>query len=471
MTFRYEALASEFEGAIKKGVFPVGARLPSVRETCRRHRMSMSTVMGAYACLEDRGLIEARPKSGYFVKRPTEIGRVMPASRPRQQPGDVSVSKLAMEVLEATTRPGMVPLGAGVPDAATLPVSDMARCHARAARVNFAKLASYEQPRGAPALREAVSRLLVEMGCAEAADDLVISNGGQEALMLALRATIPAGGVVAVESPVYFGILQVLEALDLRAMEIPTHPRDGIDLDALETAASGGAIQGCILMPTYQNPLGFRMTDRDKERAVEMLARFGVVLIEDDAFGALGLETPRPRPAKAFDAAGNVILCGSFSKTVSPGMRVGWLAPGRFGDEVLRQKFLTNISSPVVEQLAMADYLKGNRYRRANQLAARHYAQRLQVLRESVIADFPEGTTCSIPLGGFFLWVAMPGNYDAMALYERALAQGIALSPGRLFTSTNGYRSALRLSAAAIEGDDIPGAIRKLAGLAASCAA
>lgn len=469
MTYRYEALANEFEGAIQKGIFPIGSRLPSIRETCRQHGISTATVMEAYARLEDQGLIEPRPKSGFYVKRPVEITRIMPSSRPRQQPGEVSVSKLAMDVLEAMARPDVAPFGAGIPNQDLLPTAELARCYSRAARLNHLQLAGYEQPGGASALRDAVAQILIQMGCSESPDDIAITNGGQEALILALRATTCPQNVVAVESPIYFGVLQALEALDLRALELPTHPRDGIDIDALETAASSGSIQACILSPTYQNPLGFCMADPDKQRVVDLLARYGVVLIEDDVFGALGLQNPRPRPAKAFDTTGNAIFCSSFSKTVSPGIRLGWLASGRFRDEILRQKFLMNISSPVIAQLAMADFLKGNRYRRVTQAAATHYAQRLQIMRDLVIESFPDGTTCSAPVGGFFLWVEMPSNYDAMALYGLALDNKITFSPGRLFTRANGYQSALRLNAAAIGQEDMSKAVTKLGSLAASC--
>ncbi|MEE8445708.1 MAG: PLP-dependent aminotransferase family protein [Alphaproteobacteria bacterium] len=468
--YRYESLAGEFEDAIAKGVFPVGARLPSIRQTCARHGVSMATVMEAYARLEERGLIEAKAKSGHFVKPPARASHVLGTSRPKQRPGAVAVARIAMDVLEATGRPGMVPLGAGVPDGRMLPVAELARCQARAARVHAGLMARYEQPAGARSLREAISRHLVDGGCAIGADDIVISNGGQEALILALSATCSAGDVVAVETPTYFGVLKALEALGLRALELPTHPRRGVDLDALEEAARGGGIRACVLMPTFQNPLGFRMTDPDKRHAVEMLARYGVPLIEDDVMGALGLEAPRPLVAKSFDVTGNVILCGSYSKTVSPALRLGWLAPGRFGEEISRRKFLLNIATGTIPQLALADFLKGNRFRRATRAAARTYARRIQAMRDAVIEHFPQGTTCSTPVGGFFLWVEMAKQYDAMALYERALARGISISPGRLFNQrARGNRNCFRLSCAAIDDGEIAGAVTTLAKLARSC--
>ncbi|MEJ2122833.1 MAG: PLP-dependent aminotransferase family protein [Alphaproteobacteria bacterium] len=242
-----------------------------------------------------------------------------------------------------------------------------------------------------------------------------------------------------------------------------------MDIDALEAAARRGEIQACILTPTHQNPLGFCMSDSDKQAAVETLARYEIPLIEDDVFGALGLEYPRPRPAKAYDTAGNVIYCGSFSKVLSPAFRLGWLAPGRYAEEVLWQKILLNISSPTILQLAMVDYLKGNRFRRVTQLAARHYAQRIQTLRDAVLEHFPAGTTCSAPVGGYYLWVEMPGDYDSATLYRHALSNGITLTPGRLFTSAGGYRSCLRMSVAAVTAKVIPEAVAKLGRLAVFC--
>jgi DNA-binding transcriptional MocR family regulator len=466
MSYRYAMLASEFESAIKKGVFPAGTRLPSIRKSCARYGVSMSTVMEAYGRLEERGLIEARPKSGYFVKPPARARQPLDQTRPRRQPGEVNVGRLAMDVLAATSRPGMIPLGAGVPDESMLPITALARAYSRAARVNFRAAAGYIGPNGVAVLREAVSRLLVESGCRECADDIVIANGGQEALMLALRAVTSPNDIVAVESPTYFGVLQALEALGLRALELPTDAIDGIDLDALEAAAQKGGIAACVLMPTYQNPLGFRMSDAAKQRAVEILARYKVTLIEDDIFGALGTETPRPLVAKSFDDAGDVILCGSFSKTVSPALRLGWLAPGRHLEEILHQKFLINIATATIPQLALADFLVGNRFRRATQTAARTYAQRTHLMREAVLRHFPEGTNCSTPVGGFLLWVEMPEPCRTMALYEKALEDGITFAPGRLFTRAASNDRSLRINCAAIEADDIDGVISRLGALA-----
>jgi DNA-binding transcriptional MocR family regulator len=387
-------------------------------------------------------------------------------SRPRPRVADVSVSRLAIDVLEAPRGPRLLPLGAGFPTAATLPLLELSRCYARAARLHVGAMSACEQRAGTKLLRETVARQLMEIGCAVSADEIVITNGAQEAMVLALRAVTSPNDVVAVESPSYFGILQTLEALSLRAFELPTHPTRGVDLGALEDAAGKGLLRACVLMPTFQNPLGFRMHDADKRQAVEILARHGVTLIEDDVFGALGCETPRPVAAKSFDAAGTVILCSSFSKTVSPALRIGWLAPGRYLEEVLRQKFLLNVSTATIPQLALADFCRGNRFRRATQAAARIYARRRHTMREAVLDSFPEGTACSTPMGGYYLWVELPRGYDSMTLYREALSHRITLSPGRLFAPMRGNLNHLRLSCAALDGNQLTSAVSRLGELA-----
>jgi len=463
MIFRYESLATNLQQAIAKGVFPVGSKLPSIRKMGENQGLSIATVMQAYARLEEQGLIDARPKSGYFVRRPQEERQILPKTRPRPRPGDVAVSKVAMDVLRAANRPEMIPLGAAAPGPGTLPLADLNRCMARAARMNQSRTSRYEVPEGAPELRGAIARILLDSGCNADPDEIVITNGAQEAITVTLRAITKPGDIVAIESPTYFGIVQALEALDLKALELPTDPRRGVDIDALESALKKYGISACVLVPNHQNPLGFCMSDADKKRVANLLAFHGVPLLEDDVFGATGVRTPRPRAAKSFDDVGNIILCGSFSKTVSPALRIGWAWSGRYRDQILREKFLLNMSTATIPQLALADYLTGNRYRRATQSAALKYAKRLRLMRDLVLERFPEGTTCGVPDGGFFLWVELPEVYDTSDLFVKALADGVAFSPGRLFTCCNDYHNSLRLSCATLDEQQIPDAISRLA--------
>jgi DNA-binding transcriptional MocR family regulator len=335
--------------------------------------------------------------------------------------------------------------------------------HARAARVHRKRAGEYEDPMGSIALRGAIAKLIGDSGAMVDPSQIVITNGAQEALNLGLREVTSPGDVVAVESPVYFGVLQAIEALGLRVLELPTHPTHGVDIDALEKAAKSKGINACVLCPTCQNPLGFNMSAKNKEAAVSILNRYRIPLIEDDVFGALGLENPRPAVARSFDQDDNVLLCSSFSKTISPGLRLGWIAPGKHLKKVIRQKFLGNLSTGIIAQQAMVEFLDGNRYRRTTQTAAGTYAHRLRRMRESVLDSFPAGTTCTSPKGGFFLWVELPVRYDSLELFELAAQQSISISPGRLFSQGNIYRNCMRLSCGKIEEEHIEEAVSGLA--------
>jgi len=465
MSYLYEQVASELGEAIEKGVFPPGARLPSIRNTQKRFGVSVATAMEAFARLEVEGLIEVRPKSGHFVKPRSEQAARPRMSNPEQHPGSVSIVDMALEMVAASQAPGAIPFAAGFPGAEVLQLDSLARIQARAVRTSRKRLAGIEPPEGMPALRHGISRLIADAGAIVEPSGVVVTNGAQEALNLALRAVTSPGDVVAVESPTYFGVLQAIESLGLKALELPTHPEHGVSIEALEKAVSGGAISACVLSPSYQNPLGFCMNDDDKRRVVELLEGHDVPLIEDDVWGCLGLANPRPVTAKSFDRSGNVILLSSFSKTVSPGLRLGWMAPGKFLQEVVRQKFLVNLSTGVVQQQAIADFLDGSRFRRLTQSSSKIYARRRKFLRDAVIRHFPPGTLCSVPRGGFFIWVELPGNVDSYELFKLAVNEGISFSPGRLYSRTSTYSHCLRLSCSVDDDAVVENAIRELAWL------
>lgn len=292
----------------------------------------MTTAMEAYARLEDKGLIQPRPKSGHFVRSPPTLEDQPVMSRPPTEPGAVSVSRLIMDICWEPAGVDMTSLASALPTSSA--VAALTSAIVRAARVHAPETIYYERPEGTKALRLKIAQLLVDIGCVAHEDDIIITNGAQEAMVLALRATTNADDVVAVESPSFFGVFQAIEMLGLRALELPTDPRKGIDLDTLGTAVSGGEVRACILAPTHQNPLGFCMSDEDKQRVVDMLADANVPLIEDDVYGPLSVRWPGPRPAKAFDRIGNVIHCGSFSKNAVAGIasRLGRSRAFRGGD-------------------------------------------------------------------------------------------------------------------------------------------
>ncbi len=463
MTHRYEIVAGEIETAIISGAYPTGARLPSVRQLRDRFGVSVATALEAYSRLEIKGLVEARPKSGYFV-RPTEIPENLPArTEPSLRARKVSVTQQVMDVYWATPRPGSVSLASA--QGTTEAVEAFAKSMARVARTHGRVCNNYEHPQGSEQLREQVARLLAMDGCNVLPDDVVITHGAQEAVVLALRSSTQPNDVVAVETPTYFGTLQAIEALGLRAIELPTDPQAGVDLDALDQATRNSRVKACILSPRYQNPLGFNMTDGDKQRLVAILEKNDVTLIEDDVFGPITLNPMRP--AKAFDQTGKVIHCGSFSKTLVPGARIGWAVPGKNFDPFLRHKFVSSLGSSLLPQLAIADLLSRKRFDRICRHTAEVYMARLHLLRNAVLKFFPEGTKCTSPKGGMALWVQMPDCIDSMSLLERARDDGITFIPGTLFSAACLHRNCIRLSVGGVNEDEIPQIIERLAVIAA----
>jgi DNA-binding transcriptional MocR family regulator len=342
----------------------------------------------------------------------------------------------------------MVPLGAAIPSPSYLPTQQLNRIQSAIARRSTRGSGTYDCPPGVRELRVQVARRYLEAGCALSPDDLITTCGCQEALSLCLRAVARAGDVVAIESPTYYGHLQTLDALGLRAMEIGTCPRTGICLDALRAALGSHAIKAVLVVATCHNPLGSVMPEEKKRALVELAAEFDVPLIEDDVYADLAYAPPRPRACKAYDCSpdGSVLLCGSFSKTLAPGARVGYAAPGRFRDVVERLKFCTTLATPTLPQLALAQYLAGGAYDRHLRRMTGIYAENMRLVSGAVGKSFPDGTRVTRPAGGFVLWVEMPRSVDALELHAQALRHKINVAPGPIFSAKGAYKNFIRLN-------------------------
>ncbi|MDH5178585.1 MAG: PLP-dependent aminotransferase family protein [Gammaproteobacteria bacterium] len=464
--YLYQQVANELQHAIRQGVYGVGDRLPSLRHICQRFAVSLATAVQAYDFMSQEGLIESRPKRGYFVRhKPTAISEPA-ASKPALRPTKVNVAQLAMSLINEGRQPGLVKLGAAVPGADILPLGALARAMAGVARRRYLATGLYEDARGNSELRTHIARLMQEAGVHCRAEEVIITNGCLEALGLALRVVAKAGDTIAIESPTYFGILQTIESLGLKALEIPTHARDGIDLDALRKAIIRQSIKACVLVPTFNNPLGSSMPDKNRRQLVQLLAQHDIPLIEDDEYGFLSYNKQRPKALKSYDRKENVIYCSSFSKTVSPGLRLGWMIPGRYMEQIGYTKFLDNISTAIHPQLAMTEFLERGNFQRNIRRATRIYQVRMEQLRHWVSEFFPAGTRLSNPEGGFLLWVELPEQVDSEKLYQFAMQQRIAITPGMLFTAQAQYKHHIRLSCGAVDGEQACQSIQKLGELA-----
>jgi DNA-binding transcriptional MocR family regulator len=446
----YERLAQKLAQRIADGTLRAGERLPSVRRLSRQHGVSVSTVLQAYLLLESRGLIEARPQSGHFVRhfRQDELQEPR-APRPSLTPRRVTMRGLVADLHRAGSDARFVPLGVATVDARLLPADKLNRTLARVARASGGAGVSYDSPRGCARLRRQLARRALDWGCALRADDFLITVGTMEALHLCLRAVTRPGDAVAVESPTYFGVLQLIEALGLRAVEIPVQPQTGIDLDVLARAMTVERLRACVVIPNFHNPRGSLMSDEAKAALVALAARHEVPLIEDDMYGDLYDEAAvgaRPRPCKAFDDEGIVMTCGSVSKTLAAGYRVGWVVPGRFDADVEHLKLAQTVASPTLPALAVAEFFDSGGYDHHLRQLRRRLAAQVRAVREAVARYFPAGTRVSRPLGGFVLWIEMPSGCNAIELHGRAVARGIAVAPGPIFSAQQRFVSCLRLS-------------------------
>jgi DNA-binding transcriptional MocR family regulator len=459
----YKQVALRISELIAHGTLRPGERVPSVRRCSEQQNVSIATVTQAYRLLEDRGIIEGRPQSGYYVRAqrwsaPPEPGRSKPTSRPVE----VRVSDLIMQVVKASRDPTLVRLGATLPSPELFPLQQLHRAMSSVGRRSPLTANSYDPPPGNLALRTQVARRAMEAGCTLAPDDIITTIGVTEALNLCLRAVAKPGDVIAIESPAFFGVLQIIESLGMRVCEIPTFPREGICLDELEDRIKTCRIKACVFTLNYSNPLGACMPDAKKQLLVKMLAERRIPLIEDDLYGTLGFSPTRPKAAKAYDQDGWVMLCDSFTKTLSPGYRVGWVAPGRFKTRVEFLKFVNTGASPALPQMAIAEFLQNGGFDLHLRKIRRFYSEQMQCMSAAISRYFPPGTKATRPEGGMCLWVELPTQVDSLAVYHEAMGAKISTAPGPIFSPKQKYQNFIRLNFGNPWTEKVENAVRDL---------
>lgn len=459
----YNQVADRLQALIQDGVYRDGDRLPGVRVLSRQIGVSISTVLQAHQTLEARGYLRARERSGYFVRLPAVDAPEPVMQRHKSLPLPVSAREMALDLC-ADEQKRMVPLATAIPHADYLPLRQIQKSTLWAARRGLETL-DYAFP-GKKLFRRQIAQRMASVGVAITPDDVLVTNGAQEAIILGLRAVTQPGDIVAVESPSFPGILHALEVVGLRAVEIPTHPADGLSLEGLQVALEQWPLKACIVVTNHSNPMGARMPDERKQQMVSMLAAAGVPLIEDDIYGDLYHTGERPKPAKAFDRTDNVIYCNSFSKTISPGLRLGWMLPGRYMAGASQQKYFSNLATSTIPQLAVAHFLEQGGYDRYLRSARQHYRAATERMRAAVSRSFPAGTAVSRPQGGFVLWVQLPDGVSGTRMYHRARAENINIAPGLMFSISGKFESCLRLNGGNPWSERIDQAIVRLGALA-----
>ncbi|CAH2892019.1 MAG: DNA-binding transcriptional regulator, MocR family / aminotransferase domain [uncultured Paraburkholderia sp.] len=475
----YRQLAAQYRRAIRNGVLRPGECMPSMRAFMQRHGVSLATATESYRVLEREALIEAQPRSGYFV-RALKSAALPAASEPdlASMPGAAQFvgihSTISAIVSQLQRYPEAFNLGGATASSDLLyPTDALQKAALRALRRRPTLLTAAGADQGDPALRGIIARRALDAGIQIGADDIIMTHGGIEAVNLALRAVTQPGDTVAVESPCFFGLLQALESLGLRALEIPASPSTGLAIEALDFALhTHPDIKAVVVVPNLQNPLGCVMPDSHKARLVELCARAGIALIEDDPYREL-VDSAKPlRSLKAWDTDGTVIHCTSFNKTLAPGMRVGWInGGGRWHPRIGMLKFAQSRHNEQLSQVVLAEFLETNAYERH----LRRLRERLRLQRErmaaALAASFPEGTRFTPPAGGIFFWVELPRTVSSAAFFDAALKEGIRVMPGTVFSNAGRFDHFIRSSCPSTDLDLADEALRRLGRLATAMAA
>ena len=468
----YQQLVAHYSDAIGKGALQAGSRMPSVRELMRRHEVSLSTALQTLRVLEDRGWLQARPRVGYFVRQPaTRALDETPdpdlrAPLPQAAEGRFSgINERISLLLDAGRRARLrVDLGGATPGPELFDAAFMNRSVAAVLREHPEILVHGRALTGAqPEFQQAMARRALDAGLRIVPADVLATSGNTEAVHLALSAVTQPGDVVAVESPTYYGLLQVIESQGLQALEIPCSHRTGMSLEALELAIrTTPRLKAVVAVPDLQMPMGTLMPDSHKAALVGLCREHGLALVEDDSYRLL-LDLPEPpRPAKAWDETGHVIYCESFNKTLAPGLRQGWMNGGRWHDRIYMLKFAQSRSTPPLAQQLVARWATtpafGRHLRRMREVLRQQREQSAQALAR----HFPAGTRLRLPPGGLNVWVELPAGASSSRLFEEALAHGIRVSPGAMFSNTGRYDGFVRLGCTLAFTEEVEEAYRIL---------
>ncbi len=447
----YERIAKYVAGLIRSGVLQSGDRLPSLRQVSHRNRVSLATTIQAYRWLEERDLIFARPGSGFFVTAGRDGSIMQDMSEAGMHAAEPLPDDAAFE-LWLPPRPA----------ADLLPEHRLSRLIGAMVRRHPSVITQLTDPAGDHDLRRQIARRSMSLGHDCHAGGIVITSGGLEAMTLALRAVAEPGDAIAVESPCSASTLGVLRSLGLVPVEVDATTKDGIRLDRLYETLATRDIRACLFATNCSDPLGYVMSEASKRELMSILAEHAVPLVENDILGDLGYET-RPFPAAAFATSDNTLVCSSFTYTLGPGLRLGWLVPGKYLGRVMDLKAASSVAPPPLIQQAVANYLQGSGFERHLRALRRALQARGGELAQAVRTCFPPATRLHPPAGGSALWIELPPGADACSLRERAPGTGLDWVPGCRFTTTRKLCRFMRLPATEVWGQTMHARIEALA--------
>ncbi|WP_299880423.1 PLP-dependent aminotransferase family protein [uncultured Cocleimonas sp.] len=464
MTTRYQQVADHISDQIKNGLLRAGEKVPSVRQCSAEMGLSISSVIRGYELLQDQMLIEPRPQSGFYVRPQFERNNPPAISKPTAEPSDVNIDSLAVTLMQTTQDENVIQLGTAPPFTDVPSVKALNRIMTKVIREE-PNIADYDTPAGNEDLRRQIARRMINAGVNIHPDEIVITTGCQEAITLCLRAVTKAGDTVIVESPSYFGTLKAIESLGLKVLEIPTHAEKGVSLSAIQDAIAQWDISACVLTPNFSNPLGYVMSDEKKSKLRKLLKAADVPIIEDDIYAELSYNAQRPKAIKAFDetcANSNVLLCSSLSKSLSPGLRIGWAIPGRWLNEVTQLKVCNSMAGATVPAKTAARYLELGIFDRHLRQMRRHYKDQRDYFLHLATLHLPKNIRLTHPEGGYVIWLELEEHINSMKLYEDAKYENISIAPGPLFSVSGEYKNFIRINYGRATKDQLEEAMIKL---------
>lgn len=442
--FIYSEIAERLANQIKNGILIPGEKVSSIRKLCQEHGISLNTAKHVFLELEGQSLIESRPQSGYYVtNRPDLKLPLSQSSKPSLIPTDTKPDQLITKVYSNMGRPDLTLFSIGVPSGNLLPLAKLKKEIILATRSLKDGGTEYESLQGNIKLRRMIAARSVAWGGNLDENNIITTTGGMNALSFCLMALAKPGDTIAVESPCFPGTLELIISLGFKVLELPTHPITGIEIETLKKVVS--KINVCLLVPNFNTPMGSCMPDENKKEVVKLMAANEIPLIEDDIYGDLYFGANRPKCCKSYDEEGNVLYCSSISKTLAPGFRVGWIAPGKYKEKILKLKLIHSISSNSIIQEAVGNFLKSGRYENHLRQLRKTLFCNYQNYAHAIAAYFPEGTKISRPQGGLAVWVELPKKVNTVNLYNLAIKQNISIAPGRMFTLQNQFGNCMRL--------------------------
>ncbi len=446
--YQYIKLANTLEKDIVSGRYRAGEKLPSLRKLHAHTGRSISTVYQAYIELENRGMVEVREKSGFYA-RPLLHDILPTPSRGKSpvKPHKVAINALAAMHQQTISNSALLPFGAAIPSSELLPHKQLAASiRTVSSQYQNGKRLGYGHPTGEPELQRQIAKRSFDDSMHDSGEEIIITSGCMQAIDLCLRTVAKPGDIILVESPTFLCYLQLIEDLNMRILEVPVDSRHGIDPDRIQTILDEHDVRAALFNPNFHNPLGCLMSDKNKEKLVEMMNDQGVPIIEDDIYGELYFGDVQPAPLKSYDRRGMVLYCSSFSKTLVPDLRVGWVLPGVFREKVKRLKFNVSIATSQLNQLVIADFLATGAYDRHLRKMRNALKKQTTDTALAISRFFPTGTKISTPKGGYTLWVELPPGIDSLKLWSRAGKENISIFPGALCSGTDQYSNYIRIS-------------------------